>query len=478
MNISIQQKYLYKYFLLLVVLFTFFVLKGQNNIQISVSNTSVAATDSVLPFWLSANKNGIIDANNAFLNVSELFVGQDFKVKPDSKLIYSWGTKIIAAFGDKSSYNQINLAFAGISVKGWELKGGLFNNEIHYAGLSTSNGNIAESGNARPFPKVRFSTIGYKQLPFWQNWFSYMGEYEEGILNDKRYVDGTHLHHKSFNLKFQTSATFNFQFGFEHYAMWGGKSPDENIGNLPGWENYWRYVFALPGGENFPLTDQKNISGNQLGTYQLKTEKEYSEFYAFVYISHPWEDNSGLNWHNWPDNLIGLHINFKNRKKLVTDVVYEFTNTRQQGIRDSIYSWDDKTGKWKMTEFDHYYNHGIYRSGFTYHQKVMSSPLFFPVSLSNSVSMGIQSNRFFSHHIAAKGVLDEFIEWRGLLTYVQHYGTYVKPYTRVQKQISGLLEVQYLNPQFPVQIGLTAAGDVGNIIGKNLGIQLFITKKL
>jgi hypothetical protein len=462
--------------LILFVIFNCSISIAQNQVNISFSNTTLAATDSVLPFWFTANQHGKIQEGNSFLNISELFIGQNYKNTNNQKLGYTWGSDFVAAFGE-NSYYQINQAFAGFSIKGWEIKGGTFYDEIRFAGLSTSNGNLAASGNARPVPKVRIATLGYKQLPFWKNWFSFQGEYEEGFLNDERYVDGAHLHHKSFNFKFQTSATFNFQFGFEHYAMWGGTSPDVNIGELPGWENYWRYVFALPGGEDFPETDQKNISGNQLGTYQLQAEKEYSEFYASVYISHPWEDNSGLNWHNWPDNLIGLHINFKNRKKLVTDIVYEFTNSRQQSIRDSTFSWDENTGNWKMNEYDSYYNHSIYRSGYTYKQRVMSSPLFFPVSISDKISTGLRSNRFFAHHIGLKGNYSDFLEWKGLLTYIQHFGTYSQPYEKIQKQISGLFEVQYINPDFPVQVGLSVAGDAGNYTGKNLGFLLNLTKK-
>jgi hypothetical protein len=429
-----------------------------------------------LPFWFVANQHGKIQQNNSFLNISEIAIGQNYQNSNTTKLGYTWGGDLAAAFGE-SNYYQVNQAFAGLSVKGWELIGGLFYDEIRFAGLSTSNGNLAASGNARPVPKVRFATQGYKPFPFWQNWFSFKGEYEEGFLNDERYVDDAHLHHKSLYFKFQTSSAFNFRFGLEHYAMWGGTSKNENIGELPGWENYWSYVFALPGGEDFPETDQQNISGNQLGTYQFEFEKDFPEVNITAYLSHPWEDNTGLNLHNWPDNLIGLHVKIKNRKNLVTDVVYEFTNSRQQSIRDSIYSWDETTGKWKRNEFDNYYNHGIYQSGYTYQQKVMSSPLFFPVSISDKISSGLRSNRFFAHHLGMKGNFSDFIAWKGLLTYIQHLGTYSNPYSESQKQISGLFEVQYINPDFPVQIGVTTAGDAGNHSGKNIGFQLILAKK-
>ena len=163
---------MFKYLIISFFLFTFFISKAQNPIQISVSNTTLAATDSVLPFWFAANKHGKIQSKNSFLNISEIIVGQAYKNTPASKLETTWGGDFIAAFG-KSNYYQLNRAFAGISLKGWELKGGLFYDEVKYAGLSTSNGNISRSENAKPIPSIRFSTLNYKPVPFLQNWLSF-----------------------------------------------------------------------------------------------------------------------------------------------------------------------------------------------------------------------------------------------------------------------------------------------------------------
>ncbi len=467
---------MFKYLPVLAFLFIFTISKAQNPYQISVSNTTLAATDSVMPFWFAANRHGKIQSKNSILNISELIVEKGYINKAKSGLGTNWGGDFIAAFGTENYY-QLNRAYAGLSFKGWELKGGMFYDEVKFAGLSTSNGNITRSENARPIPMVRFSTLDFKPVPFVQNWLSFKAEYDEGFLNDERYVDGAHLHHKSLYFKIHTSTLWNFDIGFEHYAMWGGTSQNENIGDLPeGWNAYWHYVFALPGNEDFLVTDQKNNSGNQLGTYQLKYERNLPEMKIALYVSHPWEDNSGLNWHNWPDNLLGIHLDFHNKNGLITDVVYEFTNSRQQGIKDSIYYFDSNSEKWKIREYDNYYNHSVYRSGFTYQQQMMSSPLFFPVAESDGISMGIKSNRFFSHHIGAKGNLSEKINWKGLLTYIQHSGTYSKPYTINQKQISGFFEIQYFNPKLPVEIGLSAAADANNVTGKNLGFNFSVIK--
>ena len=174
------------------------------------------------------------------------------------------------------------------------------------------------------------------------------------------------------------------------------------------------------------------------------------------------------------DSELNPHI--KKENSLITDIVYEFTNTRQQSIKDSLYSWDEITGKWKMNEYDNYYNHGIYRSGYTYQQQVMSSPLFFPVNRKDGISMGIQSNRFISHHLGVKGNFSEHLYWKGMLTYVKHLGTYGRPYEPSQEQLSGLFDIKYLNPEFPVDLGVAIAADSNSSNGKNMGFQVSIAK--
>ena len=465
-----------KYFLVLAGILFICSSKAQNPFHISISNTTLAATDSVLPFWFAANQHGKVSAANSFSNITDLTIGQSHSNKALTGFSHTWGGNFIAAFGKNNVY-QLNQAFAGLAFKGWELKSGLFYDEIRYAGLSTSNGIIGRSENARPVPRIRFSTMGYKPFPFAQNWLSFKGEYEEGWLNDDRYVDGAHIHHKNLYLKFQTSSTFHFSIGFEHFAMWGGTSPNENIGEMPGWENYWRYVFALPGNSDFPAIDQENISGNQLGSYQLEVVKDFSAFNLTFYLSHPWEDNSGLNWHNWPDNILGLHLHVKNEKNWVTDVVYEFTNTRQQSVKDSLYTWDESTGTWEFHIHDYYFNHAVYQSGFTYQQKVMSSPLFFPVTIKEGISRGIESNRFFAHHLGVSGNLSEHLAWKGLLTYVEHLGIYGRQYNPAHKQVSALFEVQYIKPGFPVELGMAVGADAGNTIGNNFGFRFSVAKR-
>jgi len=66
------------------------------------------------------------------------------------------------------------------------LKAGAQSDPIIYGGLSSTNGNMFRSRNARPVPGLSLSTNGYIPFLFAKKWFSFRFLYEEGILKDKQ----------------------------------------------------------------------------------------------------------------------------------------------------------------------------------------------------------------------------------------------------------------------------------------------------
>ena len=55
-----------KYLLLTVILVGIITASAQDAIRISVKNSTLAATDSSLPFWFSANQHGKIKTTGHF----------------------------------------------------------------------------------------------------------------------------------------------------------------------------------------------------------------------------------------------------------------------------------------------------------------------------------------------------------------------------------------------------------------------------
>lgn len=460
---------------LVIVVLLFFIIKayGQFKTGLEVSNSTMVSS-SEIPFWLWANRDGKIEKQNSFLNLSEV-QGAGKYFFNDSNAFVQAGASLLAGLGNKSRYFQANQLFTGINLNNWEFNIGLYYNEEQFGGLSTTNGNIAQSRNARPHPGIGIRVADYKPVPLIGKYFFFKGEYEEGWLNDKRYVDKTHLHHKSLYVKLQPVKNFDMQVGLEHFVMWGGTSPIDSIGKLPGCSAYFQYVTGRSGDKQFTQKEQHNIAGNQYGTYQFLFTQQFDKFNLSLNFSHPFDDLSGMNLRNWPDNVIGLYLKFNDAHKLVSEILYEFTNTRNQGI-DSLYRSDNDLQEWQLLEPDNYFNNHIYRSGVTYQKMAMVSPLFYPVTEKNGISRGFESNRILAHHIGAKGYLTNELSWIGMLTYIQHFGTWRIPYEQTRKQVSTLLEFHYSGSYVPFDVGLTFAGDVLNSGKNKLGFNLSVSK--
>jgi len=459
------------------VFFISFNVSGQTATYLSISNSTLVSTSEKIPLWLWANTDGKTEKNNSILNLTEinaegthLFTNPKFKIKAGATLNYG--------FGNNNKYFQANRIFTRINFNNWELSIGMYYNDLFFEGLSTSNGNIAKSRNARPLPRISFRVSEYKPVPFFTKILFFKGEYDEGFLTDQRYVNKAHLHHKSFYLRLNPFKNFSIAGGAEHFVMWGGTSQDEKIGKMPSdCAAYFRYISGSHGDSKFPAMDQNNVAGDQYGTYQILITQKFKQFEASLNISHPFEDFSGVNLQNWPDNSIGLLIKLNNPNKIITHFIYEYTNTRQQGIKDSLHYWSEDEQKWKSHEYDNYFNHSIYKSGVTYYQKASVSPLFFPIKEEDNISRGIESTRFFAHHIGLKGNISKTIQWKSMITYINHIGTWGKPYTTPHTQGSILFNLFYSGDIFPFDINFTIAEDIIKSYQNNLGFQLGIQYK-
>ncbi|MCG6188432.1 capsule assembly Wzi family protein [Maribellus maritimus] len=450
------------FYLFLSFLIFYLSVKGQNEPQFSISNSTFASSESSLPFGLWANQDGMVKPGESFLNLTTISGSVSGAFTNSNSWHYKAGTTLAGALGN-DNYFQFNQLFAGVDYKGWALEAGMFYDEMRFGGLSSSNGNLARSRNARPVPKIRISTSGYKPVPGLQDWLFFRFEFDEGFLNDERYVDKAHLHHKSLYLKIAPAENWTIEMGAEHFVMWGGTSRNPEYGALPDdFSSYLKYITGRSGGSEFPTTDQKNVAGNQYGTYQLEISREFRDFSVHFNLSHPFEDLSGVNWRNWPDNLLGLHIKFKDNEQFLSEAIYELTNTRQQSYIETSQRWDN------------YYNNSVYNSGVTYFQMAMSSPLFYPVKITDGISRGFVSNRFYAHHAGGKGRLLPYIYWKAQVTYLEHFGTYSSPLH--EEEVLLMAKFDYKNPSFPFCVALSLAADLGYNPGDIYGAQLSLSK--
>ena len=309
------------------------------------------------------------------------------------------------------------------------------------------------------------STKGYLPLPFAKKWLSFRFQYEEGLLGlDNQAVTNARLHHKNLYLKSRLSPTLILTAGVEHYVFWGGISPV--FGQLPVWNEYFRYVLGRKGGKRAPIFDQVFIAGNGLGMYNVELKKDWPTYIASFYWNHPFEDLSQTSMVNIIDGLFGIHLEKKEKRSFFTEFVYEYMRT-QYRLRDKPPRGDDN-----------YFNHSNYTSGFTYFQRMMGSPLFVPVIGPDGISRGIESNMMWMHHLGLGGALGGGFSWKSLVTVSRNFGTPSNLFPKPPYECSVLFESRFVSPKLPFALKAGLAGDFGNRFehryGGYLGISFHI----
>ncbi len=442
-------------------------------IQGEVHTSSYLNTADQTPFWLWVNHFGQIPRTGTFNQSTEAYFRSHYTLNKKSRLFL--GMRINGNLGEERFLTPTEL-YGGIAFHRFTFFAGSRADTLVMAGLSSSNGNLLNARNARPYPRIGLQTDGF--LPFGKRYFAAAATWEEGILLDPRFVDKARLHHKNLFLRWGRPSKLRFTFGLEHYAFWGGISP--TYGPQPdGVTDYLRAVFAMPGGDEHTQSDQMNVAGNSLGQIFFILEKKLDRYHTELRIVHPYEDASGLGFFNGFDNLYSLFISRK-EPVLLKNLVVEFLHTRHQSgpdIKNGVYR--HRSGR------DNYMNHSMYRSGFTYFGNVMGTPFFYPVVVNeNGVSQGIENNRVIAYYLAGSGNLTKVLVWQLTGSYSFNYGHYKSrskeaTYDPVRKQFSGLAKLTWTPSTLPFYLTGALGYDTGTLFGagekgQQAGFQLQI----
>ena len=439
-----------------------------------LSQTSAVSSGKDLPFWMTSNQNGIYALHNASYFLLQAGLRRDLERDTLKKWGYTYGANMVYGIAGTSDF-QPNEYWLGFRFHELILKAGAQSDPVIYGGLSSTNGNMYRSRNARPVPGLSLSTNGYIPFLFAKKWFSWRFLYEEGILNDKQFVSNAHLHHKNLHFRALLTPSLSLSVGLEHYVFWGGVSP--TYGQLPEWRDYFRYVAGLSGGTGAFIQDRLHTAGNQMGCYNLELKKDWNTAKTIFYWNHPFEDRSGREFDNLRDGLWGIHLATKNRTAFLTDVVYEFMNTRNQSgaMQEKPIPTPENPTKITGRGRDNYFNHSVYTSGYTYYQRMIGTPLFVPTIGADGISKGYESSRMWMHHIGMSGTFGNGFFWKSLTTWSRNFGTYGTPYPVPLDEFSFLAESSYNGVKLPFIVKAGLAGDNGdrfeNRLGGYLGIE-------
>ncbi|WP_251620488.1 capsule assembly Wzi family protein [Odoribacter lunatus] len=470
---------------LTLFIFAAITLFAQRTITYKVSGETNLSTEKNLPFWQVSNHYGVIpNANNGLL-YSGFF--SDYTQK--HAIDFAYGLSAAGYVSEDKNKIILDEAFMRAKWKVATLNIGCIHPETEYNGISSTNGNLIFSDNARSIPGVHLN-VDYFSFPFIKRFIEFKFNWGEYWMNDKRFVKNTLLHTKAVYVKLKPIKSIEFIAGFQHFAQWNGTSRNPQVGKQPdGLKNYLRVIWGKAGGADASFNDRENLLGNHLGRQHYKLNYIHKNFLLSAYIDRPFEDNSGLLLRAFPDALYGFYFgNKKNNNAWVTDFIYEFYYTKRQGgpVHD-IPDPDNTQGKDPSDPFykrfvlggnDDYFNNSIHQSGWTYYGSTIGSPFFLPYAPNEeNITMGIRNNRFVSHYIGIKGCFLKKIPYALRASYSMNYGRYSSPLDNHPRQISLGLESTLPFHKLPFNIHLGVYQDCGDLLPNNFGITLKLTRQ-
>lgn len=438
----------------------------RDSTRLAVTSHTLLSTDQV-PFWLEMNRLGRVDDESP---VQQLFVfdWQQALRNRQGKPFFDYGLTMTARIGEQSKFYPEQY-WGRFTAGSFYFLAGAKAEPVWAGGLSHTNGDLFQSNNARPLPR---GELGLEKFsPFSSGWlsrFSVDARYAEYLLTDDRYIDHAQLHHKKAVINYAASEALTVHVGLDHWVFWGGRSPDPEIGKIPGFKYYLRYVLGLDGGSDSPDTDQQNIAGNQLGQSLIGLDLSQPGYELKVYYQHLFEDGSGFVFHNMQDGFWGISLRQLKKDPFIERLVVEFVNTTDQS--GQYHKNEPGTGAGEGR--DDYFTHGVYHSGFVAYNRMMGSPLFIP-KIADGISQGFESTRLRAIHGGISGYLSPQVNWEGKGTYARYYGNYEDPFPRYRDLISLEAGLHVRPKQKPISYGFRLGTDLGRhrYIGRSFGCE-------
>ncbi len=385
-----------KYTLVFTLLSVLSTLNAQYEFKTSLELLGGSAPDEN-PFWSRANTLGQVSKNTDALAILDAYytkyLGDTTDISVGAAGFFEYGQDISTTPRMQSYYVNFNTGVFSFIA-------GAKPRDTLLSGLSTTNGDILYSRNARPLPGLELSMRGPLRIS------RHLG-LQAGIanywLNDERVVDGAMVHHKFMMVHWQLTRTAKLRAGLHHYAQWGGTSSVR--GEQPSsFSNFTTIFIGGGGGEDAFVTDQQNALGNHLGSWRVHYVNAFRAGDLEVYFQNLFEDSSGQVMLNFPDGLWGVHWKLA-EPKIFESFLFEFLQTTWQS------GWKRGSGN------DNYFNNGTYASGWTYFDRTIGVPLLFP----DENGEGISSNLIKAFHFGATAKLDKLLG-RFLLTYLRDKG--------------------------------------------------------
>ncbi|MGM9736536.1 MAG: capsule assembly Wzi family protein [Candidatus Cryptobacteroides sp.] len=461
---------------------------GNWKTKVDVSLRGAYGTSDYMPFWARTGEEGTLPVTSSGL----LRAGAKVEYMSRQGFFFEAEGDFAGALSQKNAYSpklataMVNRLYVSGGWKMLRLDVGMAPREMELGDLSLTGGDIIYSGNARNFTGINFRTdwIYFEK----GHWFGIKLNYAHYQMIDNRYVKNTLLHNKSLSFKVACGRKVDFIAGLEHWAQWGGNSPI--FGKQPAsFKDYLRIVLGQSGGSDASLSDQINVLGNHLGREYVRVVWRAEPFTMTFQYDKPFEDGTGTRLQNVPDGVWTLGFSLKDRKAIVTDVMYELaTTTWQSGPEHDRPATEEEMAKQDPSDpfygrvvlggADNYFSNGEYKSGWTYYGRTIGLPLITPAmpSSEDGITYGVVNNRVRAHHIALRGNI--YLPYTFKSTFSKNFGRYHQGessfFASTPWQLSLALEVcldRFLG-KLPLNLNVGLYGDIGKLYQNGFGLTL------
>jgi hypothetical protein len=456
---------------LTLILFLFVVSMasyGQNDsIRYEAEIMGLASSGASAPFWLQSNSYGKILPSNCSGNAL-IGITKDFgsRLRP-----FDYGFKAdgFVQYGNSSSSVYFHELYAKARLFVFDLTVGSREEYLGVHDTTLSSGGLIFSSNARPMPKITAEIERFSSIPFTDGYAEIRGAVSHGWFSKDAYEQGALLHHKWAQMRIGGELPVNFQYGFEHIAIWGGTI--ESVVQPSSIADLKTVFLAKGGGSDVAPGEQINAMGNHIISQNMRLDIEVAEITLSAYWQNISEDRPILvMWKtmNTPDGLWGITLKSK-RFPLVKGVLYEYVNTSDQSG-----PYHDKDGI-IYGGSDGYFTNYIYQSGWTYRKQIIGTPFISNVVFDQAGKISSISNRVQVHHFGVEGSVDAY-NYKLLASFSKNYGKYPLSEELRKDNRSYLLEInkqfsKFKNIEFSASLGIDQGALYGNRIGILCGIR-------
>jgi hypothetical protein len=468
-----------------------------NKIHYGLTAMATGTSGGKVPFWMRSNQYGSVPLDG----LSSSLIGRverNYQVG-DQRLV-DWGAGVE---GRLNMGNRVRFDFIEAYIKArlsiFQLKVGRSRDITGLVDSTLSSGSYAISGNALGIPKIEISVPDYWNIPLTNEIIALKGNFVHGWMGKVPIQFGlqngsevaTYFHQLSLYGRIgKPSWRLKLYGGINHEVIWGNDHliyPD-----LQDLSTTTAFLYVVTGKRFGGARDVSKI-GNQLGSIDAALTYDFDDFRIMAYRQQFYEKGAIYYLANIADGLTGISfVNKRNEsssvswRKFLVEVFYSKHQAGEEGSKATP----------SGPEF--YYNHGVYKEGYSYNGMGIGTPLITPYKDGKDHFPRYYKDYFVNNRVLAIHFGSEFKvkEWNcsARLTFSRNWGDYHTSdvpyfwfaYKKVPRrpdpavfipvnQFSGYFEAsRALRNGF--RIGVVLAGDYGDLLYNTAGGFIKLSK--